>query len=477
MIRDLKPYTAYKDSGVQWLGDVPEHWQVSPSRVLFKEIMDQNHPDEALLSVTISRGVISQSDLLSDTSKKDSSNLDKSKYKLIQPGDIAYNKMRAWQGAVGASRLQGIISPAYIVQRPRDNVLPEYMHYLLRTPSFATEAERWSYGITSDQWSLRAEHFKMIYCSLPSWDEQTAIVRFLHYADRQIRKFIVAKHKLIKLLDEQKQGIIHRAVTRGLDPGVPMKPSGVEWLGDVPTHWDVKPLKYFVPQVTVGIVIQPARLYVEAGIPCLRSLNISSGSIEPNNLVFISPESNARHRKSQIHRDDIVVVRTGQAGVAAIVTQEFDGANCIDLLIVRRSERVLSDYLLTYLNSWSARTDVRYRSVGAIQAHYNTATLANLVVPAPPIVEQRKILDDLSSQLSPLIESTRIAEREVSLLREYRTRLIADVVTGKLDVQEAAERLPDETKEYEELTLADEALEDSDRGELTSEELAEEVIG
>jgi type I restriction enzyme, S subunit len=128
MIRELKPYPAYKDSDVKWLGDVPEHWEVRPSRVLFKEVKDQDYPEEPLLSVTISRGIIRQSDLLSDTSKKDSSNLDKSKYKLVQPGDIAYNKMRAWQGAIGASHLRGIVSPAYIVQRPRSGVLPEYMH-------------------------------------------------------------------------------------------------------------------------------------------------------------------------------------------------------------------------------------------------------------------------------------------------------------------------------------------------------------
>src|SRR5665811_2036897 len=214
-----------------------------PNRALFEEVKDQGHPDEPMLSVTISRGVISQDDLLADTSKKDSSNLDKTKYKLVQPGDIAYNKMRAWQGAVGSSKLRGIISPAYIVQRPRSGVQAEYMHYLMRTPAFAKEAERWSYGITSDMWSLRPEHFKMIYSCCPPISEQTAIVRYLEYMDRRIQRYIRAKQKLIKLLEEQKQAIIHRAVTRGLDPAVPLKPSGVEWLGDIPAHWEVVRLK------------------------------------------------------------------------------------------------------------------------------------------------------------------------------------------------------------------------------------------
>ncbi len=158
----LKPYPVYKDSGVPWLGEVPEHWEVLPNRALFTEVNERNHPDEQMLSVTITNGVIPQQALLADSSKKDSSNQDKSSYKLARPGDIVYNKMRAWQGAVGVSNYYGIVSPAYVVQRPRNGADARFLHYLLRTPAFAIEAERWSYGITSDMWSLRPEHFKLI---------------------------------------------------------------------------------------------------------------------------------------------------------------------------------------------------------------------------------------------------------------------------------------------------------------------------
>ena len=449
---NLKPYPIYKDSGVQWLGDVPKHWVVLPNRALFQEVKERDHPEEPMLSVTITKGIIQQRELLSDSSKKDSSNQDKSAYKLVRPGDIAYNKMRAWQGAVGVSDYQGIVSPAYVVERPREGSSSRYLHYLLRTPAFAKEAERWSYGITSDMWSLRPEHFKMIYGCLPPLAEQTAIVRYLDHVDRRIQRYILAKQKLIALLEEQKQAVIHQAVTGRVDvrtgrPYPAYKPSGVDWLGKVPEHWEVVPLKHLVPQVTVGIVIQPAKLYVSSGVPCLRSLNISSGTIRSEDMVFISEQSNAEHKKSRIFEGDVVVVRTGQAGVAAIVTPEFDGANCIDLLVVRRSLRLLSEYLLTYLNSWPARNDVQYRSVGAIQAHYNTNTLANLVVPVPPLAEQKSTLHNLAARLDSIVRSTQAALRQINLLQEYRTRLIADVVTGKLDVREAAERLPDEIEE------------------------------
>ncbi len=443
MIAGLKPYSAMKESGVEWLGVVPDHWEVLPNRAVFSEVKERDHPDADMLSVTITKGVIRQEALLKDSSKKDSSNQDKSAYKLVQPGDIAYNKMRAWQGAVGVSEYEGIVSPAYVVQRPRQGISSRYLHYLLRTPAFAKEAERWSYGITSDMWSLRPEHFKMIYSCLPPLPEQAAIVKYLDYMDRRIRRLVRGKRKLIALLTEQKQAIIHQAVTRGLDPDVPMKDSGVEWLGEVPEHWEVRPLKFLVPQITVGIVIQPARLYVSFGIPCLRSLNISSGKIRSEQLVYISEESNDANRKSKISAGDIVVVRTGQAGVAAIVTPEFDGANCIDLLLIRKSNRFVGKYLLIYLNSWVARTEVKCRSVGAIQAHYNTTTLANLTMPTPPIGEQSEILKSLVAELGPLDTAIARANREIDLFNEYRTRLIADVVTGKLDVREAAAALPE----------------------------------
>ena len=254
--RVLRPYPRKKDTGVEWLGEVPEHWIVLPNRILFEEVKERNRPEEPMLSVTIKRGVIRQNDLLEDSSKKDGSNLDKSAYKLVQPGDIAYNKMRAWQGAVGASDYRGIVSPAYVVERPRKGVGSHYFHYLLRTPAFAKEAERWSYGITSDMWSLRPEHFKMIYACLPPPTEQTAIVRFLDHADRRIRRYIRAKQKLIALLEEQKQGIIHQAVTGKIDartnqPYPAYKDSGIEWLEKVPAHWELRRVKQ-VAQVLRG---------------------------------------------------------------------------------------------------------------------------------------------------------------------------------------------------------------------------------
>ena len=252
----LTPYAEIKDSGVGWLGRVPAHWKVLPNRAIFSEINDRGHAQEQMLAVTISKGIIPQKELLEDSSKKDSSRLDRSGYKLVQPGDIAYNKMRAWQGALGVSDYRGIISPAYIVQRPRTSALARYLHYLFRTPAFAKEAERWSYGITSDMWSLRPEHFKMIYSCVPPLPEQSAIVRFLDHATDRIDRCIRAKEKLITLLEEQKQAIIYQAITGQIEvctdlPYPAYKDSRVDWLGEIPKHWNVLRVKQ-VAQILRG---------------------------------------------------------------------------------------------------------------------------------------------------------------------------------------------------------------------------------
>ena len=248
MTSGLKPYSSYRASGVLWLGEVPEHWKVLPNRSLFTEVRKSGCPEEQLLSVTIRNGVVPQASLLRNSSKKDSSRQDKSAYKVVRRGDIAYNKMRAWQGAVGVSRYQGIVSPAYVVERSREGANSQYFHYLFRSPSFVKEAERWSYGITSDMWSLRPEHFRVIYSCVPPPPEQAAIVRFLEHVNRRISRYIRAKERLIELLEEQKQAIIHQVVTGKIDvrngqPYSAYKDSGVEWLGRVPRHWSVVALR------------------------------------------------------------------------------------------------------------------------------------------------------------------------------------------------------------------------------------------
>ena len=454
MIADLKPYPAMKDSGVEWLGEVPEHWEVSPNRALFEEIRDRDCPDEQMLSVTIKKGVIRQAALLENTSKKDSSNLDKSKYKLVQPGDIAYNKMRAWQGAVGVSEYRGIISPAYIVQRPRTSVDSRYVHHLLRTPAFAKEAERWSYGITSDMWSLRPEHFKMIYGCLPPLPEQAAIVHFLDYADRRIHKYIRAKQKLIGLLEEQKQAIIHHAVTRGLDPDVPLKPSGVEWLETVPAHWDEILLGQCLRCIEQGW--SPVAAEGEISPDQWAVLTLSSVKQGVFHAAAIKPVPMTAKIPAGIEVDDgdLLLTRSNArelVGDTCIVQGARPKTIICDLIYRLTPEPRFLDrgYLMFQLLSLFGRRHIEQDARGSSGTMPKIAQrhIRAWRVLVPPLEEQKKIVTVIEDATRNIGEAVDRAEKEIKLLQEYRTRLIADVVTGKLDVRKAAALLPDDVSE------------------------------
>ncbi len=422
MIADLKPYPAIKGSGVPWLGEVPKHWEVLPNRALFFEVKERECADEQMLSITITQGIIKQRALLAGSSKKDSSKQDKSAYKLVCPGDIAYNKMRAWQGAVGVSALRGIVSPAYVVVRPRNQNNPHYFHHLLRTPAFAKEAERWSYGITSDMWSLRPEHFKMIYCSRPPIEEQATIVRFLDHAEQRIRRYIRAKKKLIKLLEEQKQAIIHRAVTRGLDLNVRLKPSGVEWVGEVPEHWAIKRLKW-VTRLQRGY-----DLAADHRVPGPYAVVSSGGVID-------------YHYEPRSRGPGVVMGRYGSTDAVFFIEQDFWPHNTALFVTDFQGNRPRWCY---YMLRTISKAD--HASKSAVPG-VDRKDLYQIMVPVPPVYEQDVLVVGIEKESADLDKAISSANREISLFHEYRTRLIADVVTGKLDVRAAAASLPDEPDE------------------------------
>jgi len=472
MIEGLQPYPEYKDSGQGWIGSIPRHWAVLPNRAIFEEVKDRNHPDEEMLSVTITRGIVRQKALLADSSKKDSSNQNKSAYKLLQPRDIAYNKMRAWQGAIGASELRGIISPAYVVMRARDDEnRPRYFHYLYRTTHFAKEAERWSYGITSDMWSLRPEHFKMIYTPLPPPEEQDTILRFLDYAHGRIERAIWAKKKLITLLNEQKLATIHRAVTRGLDCNVPLKTSGIAWLDDIPKHWETLPLKS-VSNIQSGITLgkdyggQPLSEY-----PYLRVANVQAGHMKLDviKMIFVTkPEA----RRCLLQKGDVLMTEGGdidKLGRGCVWNGEVDP--CLHqnhVFAVRPNKSRLAPLFLSAI--MSTRYARAYFQSTAKQttnlAATNKTKIGMFKMAFPKTEEQELILSAIAKETLPASTAIARLEREVEFLREYRTRLTSDVVTGKLDVRKTVLKLPEEAR-LEEPTL------ETEEGNFEDEEVTE----
>ena len=448
MIFGLRPYPSYKASGVLWLGEVPEHWQVLPNRSLFTEVRESGCPEEQLLSVTIRDGVVPQASLLRDSSKKDSSRQDKSAYKVVRTGDIAYNKMRAWQGAVGVSRYQGIVSPAYVVERSREGANPQYFHYLFRTPSFVKEAERWSYGITSDMWSLRPEHFRVIYSCVPPPPEQAAIVRFLEHVDRRISRYIRTKGKLIALLEEQKEATIHQAVTGQVDvrtgqPYPAYKDSGVAWIDAVPQHWMVAALRHRYTQC-LGKMLDTKKITGEALVPYLRNVDVQWDRINVGDLPFmdIYPQEQSRYT---LEAGDLLVCEGGEVGRCAIWQGELECCGFQKALHRLRPLRRHEDsprfllYALWTAESRGAFRDGHQSTIG----HLTGDKLRSHRFAFPSIREQLDIenyVDQTRRKVDVLVADQRSL---IEALRDFRRRLIADVITGKCDVREAATAVPD----------------------------------
>lgn len=449
------PYPTYKSSGVEWLGDVPAHWGVLPNRAILSEVNDRGHAQEQMLAVTISKGVIPQRELLEDSSKKDSSRLDRSSYKLVQQGDIAYNKMRAWQGALGVSHYQGIVSPAYVVQRPRINALPRYLHYLLRTPAFANEAVRWSYGITSDMWSLRPEHFKVIYACVPPIPEQTTIARFLDHATNQIKRYIRAKERLIALLEEQNRVMIHEAVTGRIDvrtgkPYPACKPSGVEYLGEIPNEWNALSLR----RVTIDRCDGPfgsglkSSHYTDKGIRVIRLQNIRHGEFDASDAAYISADHYATLGDHSVEENDVLIAGLGDsrhpAGRACVAPASILPAMVkADCFRFRLKRDEVEPKFLAFQLSATASAAAGLLSTGATRQRVSLQSTSSRVVGIPPLHDQVRITSFIIAKSQHIHTAQKAARKEISLIREYRTRLIANVVTGKLDVREAAANLPE----------------------------------
>ncbi len=435
-VPDFPAYPAYKPSGIEWLGDIPSHWDVLPHRAIFTQIIDRGHPSEQMLSVTIADGIITQKDLLRDASKKDQSRLDKSNYKLVRPGDIAYNKMRAWQGAIGMSDYTGIVSPAYVVHRLKIEANPRYFHYLLRTPAFAAEAARHSYGIASDMWSLRPEHFKVIYTCLPPLPEQRAIAAYLDRKGAIARRYAHVARHIIDTLRELRQVEIHDAVTRGLNEDIPLKPSGVEWLRDVPEHWDVRWLKFWVDtnKRTLSEKTDPnfQFRYIEIG-------GVSEGALlnEPAAIRFGSAPSRAR----RIVRQGDTIVSTVRTYLKAVwfADDEADDLVCSTGFAVLTPKKDAFPKFVSYVVQSDAFIhQVMANSDGVAYPAISVSKLRVLYVPVPPLAEQRAIAEYLDAKTAAIDAAIAHYERMAELVAEYWTVLVADAVTGRIDLRQEA---------------------------------------
>ena len=439
----MNRYAEYRDSGIEWIGKIPSHWNVIPNRNFLREKSIKNVEGLQNLSVYRDYGVIPR-DSRDDNHNKVSE--DTSHYKLVEVGDFVLNKMKCWMGSLGVSDYQGIVSPAYTVCEPTREINRKFFHYLLRSASYIQIYSSLSYGIRIAQWELRFHDFKTICSVYPPVSEQFQISQFLDRKIPQIDSLIEKLEQKTELLKEQRKTLISQCVTKGLDPNVKMKVSGVEWAGEIPSHWKISRLRY-LHQIMFGgqwgsdptdsekfvFVVRVSdfdytRLKISK-VPTARKLIIDSTSpklIRKGDLVL---EKSGGGEKTPVGR----LVMVTDEPIEPTVNSNFT-------ILIRTNPNKTNPRFLTYLYYVGYIVGITGRNLKQTTGIQNldTKNLFRELVAVPPIREQveiSKFLDKNASQINSLIEKL---QQKIELLKEYRQSLISNVVTGKVKVTKDA---------------------------------------
>lgn len=444
-------YPAYQDGGVEWLGEVPSHWDISRLKRacgIFASNVDKKSIEGQDAVQLCNYTDVYYNDLIEATLPfmEATATTDQIERFSLIAGDTIITKDSESPDDIARSAYVPITLPGVICGYHLSMVRPFATTHGPFIKLYFDGAHARAYFHTNANGLTRVGLGQYALdnapIALPPLAEQIAIATFLDRETAKIDALIEEQRRLVALMKEKRQAVISHAVTEGLDPHAPMKDSGIEWLGDVPAHWEVKRLKHIVPSVTVGIVVEPSKHYAETGVPALRSLNVRPGRIDLDNVIYITDAGHQFHSKSRLNTGDIVAVRTGQPGTAAVVPPELDGCNCIDLIVIRKGQRCVEQFLCWYLQAQAAVRQFAEGSGGAIQLHFNIGTAVNLIIPLPPLTEQMDIAAALDSETLKIDQVIATADEAMRLLTERRAALISAAVTGKIDVRGSAEVLP-----------------------------------
>jgi len=427
----MQRYESYKPSNASWLGDVPAHWDVQPLRAATFLKSDKNRPDLPVLSVYREYGVILKD---SRDDNHNATSLDTSNYKVVKPGDLVVNKMKAWQGSMGVSVHTGIVSPAYITCGTRtDRVRPAYLHYLLRSSPLISVYNSLSYGVRVGQWDMHYEDFKQIPIPLPPQDEQDRIVAFLDQKTAEIDAAIVKKERLIELLKEQKVVLIRQAVTRGFDHAENMRDSGIIWIGEIPEHWAISSIGLYA-RVSNGST--PSRdkssYWLNGTIPWL-----SSGSVNDFNIFepseYITERAYKNTSLSMYPPGTIVIGIVGQGKTRGTSARMHISA-CINqnMAAIQPNSKLDSEFLHFYLLGYYDQ--IRGGGQGSNQEALNCDSVKKFPLLIPPLSEQRLIVSHINRETKKIDQSLRITSTQIERLQELRRILVSDCALGKIKV-------------------------------------------
>ncbi len=433
----LKPCPAYKPSGVEWLGHVPAHWEVRRLKALVTNVVDQTtqRPEHEITLAL--ENVESWSGRYADAGPGMAL---ESQLKRFQAGDVLFGKLRPYLAKVTCPDKPGVCVGEFLVLRPRnENVSPGFLQRVLCSKPVidAVNASTFGAKMPRAEWQFIGNMEQ----PLPPFPEQAAIVRYLDHADARIRRYISAKERLIGLLEEQRQAVIHRAVTRGLNPNVRLKTSGVEWLGDVPRHWKIRRLRNVV-NMRVSNVDKHVK-DDEISVRLCNYVDVYKNDYVSGRMDFMrATATNEEIERFRLEKDDVLITKDSETwddiGVPALVTEPAaDLVSGYHLALLRpRPDKLAGTYLLRALQSKGLAYQFHVEAKGVTRYGLSHAGIKSARLPLPPLPEQTAIVAYLDKATADIDTAIARARRQIELLREYRTRLIADVVTGKLAVRE-----------------------------------------
>lgn len=431
----LPVYDEYKKTRVKWLEEVPSHWSEYPicSKAKLKSIT--NKAGEDLLSVYLDKGVIRFGEV--EQKRTNVTSLDLSKYQLVEVGDFVLNNQQAWRGSVGVSSYRGIVSPAYLVLSLAQDLLSNFANYLFRDGGMVSHYLVSSKGVGTIQRNLYWPQLKRAPLFIPPVEEQISIANFLDQKTAQIDEAIAIKEKQIALLKERKQIIIQKAVTQGLNPNVPMKGSGVDWMGKVPKHWKVKKLRY-LGNTQNGI--SAGAEYFGEGFPFVSYGDVYKNRVLPSYVKGLAKSSSGDQKLYSVLSGDVFFTRTSETvdeiGFASICFEAIDRATFAGFLIRFRtlSTELTKEFSKYYFNAPMMREYFVTEMNLVIRASLSQELLKNLLVALPPVKEQMKIFEYLEDISEKIDASISLQIEQIGKLKEYKSSLINSAVTGKIKV-------------------------------------------
>lgn len=419
----MKRYDSYKDSGVTWIGQIPSHWEVSQLRNYLTLVSVKGYPEKPLLSVTREKGVIKR-----DTeSKEENHNFipdDLSGYKLVKEGQFAINKMKSWQGSYGVSYHEGIVSPAYYIC-DLNFKNKEFFNIAIRSRAYVPFFTQMSKGIRVDQWDLSTIALKSIPFFCPTKNEQEKIVKFIESKAQEIDSYVAEKERELQLLNELKQAEIANVVTHGLNPNVPMKDSGISWIGQIPEHWEIRKIKYCFQE-------RSQKGYPEEPMLCAtQSQGVIPQSLYNNRVVVVNKDFD---KLKLVKKGDFVIsLRSFEGGIEYA---HYQGIISAAYTVLNPNDAINSDYYKYLFKSFKFIQLLQTCVTGIREGqNINYSLLSRKSIPIPPIKEQQEIVSYIEQKLSVIGSIISELKSEIDYLTEYKQRLISDAVTGQINVQ------------------------------------------